>query len=182
MHTFTYLCKFYTHVYVNFTRVKVCMWTLIHIVNLHMFKYILGLTICKSTFTLEPRHDKTNKMSVHPATTQISLVIHPVWSESSLCAQWVAKDPRFPYVESEDWSDWADAQADLSSLGTHSFCWFCHVMAHLHTYVSEYFLSCERKVNLLMCIFALIDSGCSIYIHGTPVCHISLKLPKSNWR
>ena len=23
------------------------------------------------------------------------------------------------------WSDWADAQADLSSLGTQSFCWFC---------------------------------------------------------
>ena len=32
----------------------------------------------------EPWHDKTNKMSVHP-----------VWSESSLCAQWEAKDPAF---------------------------------------------------------------------------------------
>ena len=29
------------------------------------------------------------------------------------------------------WSDWADAQADLSSLGAHSFCWFCHIVAHL---------------------------------------------------
>ena len=28
----------------------------------------------------EPRHDKTNKMSVRPAKTQISLGIHPVWS------------------------------------------------------------------------------------------------------
>ena len=28
------------------------------------------------------------------------------------------------------WSDWEDAQADLSSLGAHSFCWFCHVVAH----------------------------------------------------
>ena len=27
------------------------------------------------------------------------------------------------------WSDWADAQADLSSLGAHSFWWFCHVAA-----------------------------------------------------
>ena len=27
------------------------------------------------------------------------------------------------------WSDWADAQADLSSLGVHSFCWFWHVVA-----------------------------------------------------
>ena len=28
------------------------------------------------------------------------------------------------------WSDWVDAQADQSSLGAHSFCWFCHVVAH----------------------------------------------------
>ena len=26
----------------------------------------------------------------------------PVWSESSLCAQWVAKDPRFLHADSED--------------------------------------------------------------------------------
>ena len=29
----------------------------------------------------EPRHDKTNKMSVCPAKTKISLGIRPVWSE-----------------------------------------------------------------------------------------------------
>ena len=34
----------------------------------------------------ESRHDKTNKMSVRPAKTQISLGICPVWSESSLSA------------------------------------------------------------------------------------------------
>ena len=64
----------------------------------------------------EPRHDRTNKVTVRPAKTQISLGICPVWSESSLCAQWVAKDPRFLHVDSDDsgWSDWADAQADLS--------------------------------------------------------------------
>ena len=50
----------------------------------------------------EPRHDKTNKMSVRPAKTQISLGIRPVWSESSLCAQWVAKNPSFLHVDSED--------------------------------------------------------------------------------
>ena len=41
-------------------------------------------------------------MSVRPAKTQISLGIRPVWSESSLCAQWVAKDPRFLHADSED--------------------------------------------------------------------------------
>ena len=50
----------------------------------------------------EPRHVKTNKMSLHPAKTQISRGIHPVWSESSLCAQWVAKDPSFLHADSED--------------------------------------------------------------------------------
>ena len=56
-------------------------------------------------------HDRTNKMTLHPAKTQISLGIHPVWLElgihpvwleSSLCTQWVAKDPSFLHVDSED--------------------------------------------------------------------------------
>ena len=34
---------------------------------------------------------RTTKWPVHPAKTQISLGICPVWSESSLCAKWVAK-------------------------------------------------------------------------------------------
>ena len=34
----------------------------------------------------EPRHNKTNKMTVLPAKTQISLGIRTVWSESSLSA------------------------------------------------------------------------------------------------
>ena len=34
----------------------------------------------------EPQHDKTNKVGVRPAKTQISLGIRPVWSESSLSA------------------------------------------------------------------------------------------------
>ena len=41
-------------------------------------------------------------MSVHLAKTQISLGIRPVWSETSLCAQWVAKDPNFFHADSED--------------------------------------------------------------------------------
>ena len=56
----------------------------------------------KQNKTNEPPHDKTNKMSVRPAKTQISLGIRSVWSESSLCAQWVAKDPSFLHAESED--------------------------------------------------------------------------------
>ena len=40
--------------------------------------------------TYEPLQDKTNKIPVHPARTVISLGIHLVWSESSLCTQWAA--------------------------------------------------------------------------------------------
>ena len=38
----------------------------------------------KKAFTYEPRHNKTNKVSVSPV--KISLGIRPVWSESSLSA------------------------------------------------------------------------------------------------
>ena len=37
-----------------------------------------------------------------PAKTQISLGIPPVWSESSLCAQWVAEDPSFMWTAKTD--------------------------------------------------------------------------------
>ena len=67
---------------------------------------ISGLYLCidyqKVLLTIiELRHDKTNKVSVRPAKTQISLGIRPVWSESLLCTQWVAKDPSFLHVDSE---------------------------------------------------------------------------------
>ena len=59
------------------------------------------IILCQS-YLSEPCHDKTNKMSVGPAQTQISLGVRPVWSESSLCAQWVAKDSSFLHADSED--------------------------------------------------------------------------------
>ena len=42
------------------------------------------VTIKKKNIAIlyEPRLDKTNKMSVRPVKTQISLGIRPVWSES----------------------------------------------------------------------------------------------------
>ena len=75
----------------------------------------------------EPRHDKTNKMSVRQAKTQISLGIRPVWSESSLSAWkkvWVLSYPLS--AQRGGCPGWSE-----SSLGTHSFWWFCHIAAHL---------------------------------------------------
>ena len=78
---------------------------------------------------------KQTKWHVRPAKTQISLGIRPVWSESSLCAQWVAKEPSFLHADSED-SDQTGlmAQAGLSLRWAHMpFCWFCHEAAQFIT-------------------------------------------------
>ena len=48
---------------------------------------------------------------MHPAEIQISLGICPVWSESSLCTEWVVKDPSFLHADREDWADPADLPA-----------------------------------------------------------------------
>ena len=64
-------------------------------------------------------------------------VFRPFWSESSLQAQWVAKDPRFLHANSEDWSDWAGAQSGPSLRWAHMpLCWFCHEAAHFTLYLS----------------------------------------------
>ena len=68
------------------------------------------LLICSTDYPLivinyppyEPPHDKTNRLTVRPAKTQISLGIRPDWSESSLCAQWVAKDSSFLHADCGD--------------------------------------------------------------------------------
>ena len=53
---------------------------------------------------LSVSHLMTNptKWPLRPAKTQISVGVRPVWSESSQCAQWVAKDPMFLHADSED--------------------------------------------------------------------------------
>ena len=50
----------------------------------HLFYLFISTSI--TITTLEPRHDKTNKIAVRLLKTQISLGIRPVWSESSLSA------------------------------------------------------------------------------------------------
>ena len=104
---------------------------------------------------------KPTKWSLHQAKTQISLGICPVGSESSLCTKLIVKDPSFLLADSEDtdqtgrmprliysdqtgwmprpWSDWVDAQADLSLRWAHMpFPWFCHEAAHLSLSVRLY--------------------------------------------
>ena len=52
--------------------------------------------------------------------------------QSSLWALWVAKDPNLLLVDSENWLDCANAQADpCLCWGYRLFCWFCHAAAQI---------------------------------------------------
>ena len=53
-------------------------------------------------FLYKPPHDKTNKKTVQPAKTQISMVIRPVWSESSLSAWRKLESLTTHWAHSED--------------------------------------------------------------------------------
>ena len=190
-----------SHIHLIWKKKKIRVWyifdTVLYSTSLTLFSNQLSIQI----YWARARQNPT-KWSVRPAKTRSSLAIHPVWSESSLCAQWVSKDlrlllvgwlcwgltsqstifqscrdgaiaswvinqysrgvkclaqghntaavgleprtsrsgvrhsttepPRSPLllVDSEDWSDWADVQADLSFCWTNSWkCWFCHALA-----------------------------------------------------
>ena len=72
----------------------------------------------------EPRHDKTNKVTVRPAKTQFSLGIRTVWSESSLSA-WRNLGPlatRWAHSEDSDQTGQMprSAQSDLSHRWAHT--------------------------------------------------------------
>ena len=57
---------------------------------------------CRMIYKFEPPHDKTNKMTMRPAKTQISLGIRPVWSESSLSARRKLGSLAIHWAHSED--------------------------------------------------------------------------------
>ena len=72
---------------------------------------------------------KPTKWYVRPAKTQISLGIHPVWSVSSLCTQWIAKHPSFLHVDSEDSDQTGHLLIWVFTRRT-SVNWLCHEVAH----------------------------------------------------
>ena len=89
-----------------------------------------------SIFTFELPHEKNNKVACAHSKDSDQPGPHTVWSESSLSAWRKLGSLATHWVHSEDWSDWAHAQADLSLRGVHtSFCWFHHEVAHLFLYI-----------------------------------------------
>ena len=108
----------------------------------------------------EPWHDKTNKVTVRPAKTQISLGIRPFWSESSLSAwrnlgslatHWAQAKTLIRLGGCPGWSK--------SSLGAHSLCWFCHVAAHICKQKKADQLHSLIRSFLVLCLDSLITEA-----------------------
>ena len=89
--------------------------------------------------TNEPPHDKTNKMACAPSEDS-DQPGHPP-SLIGVFAVRMKKAWALSYPLSAQrslWSDWVDAQADLSLRWAHMpFCWFCHEAAHLISWLTN---------------------------------------------
>ena len=84
-------------------------------------------------------HVKTNKMTVRPAKTQISLGIRPFWSESSLSAWRNLGSLATHWAHSED-SDQTGRMPRLTWVfaGRTLILLLCHVAAHIDTQIHGY--------------------------------------------
>ena len=98
-------------------------------------------------------------MTVHPAKTQISLGIRQVWSESLLCAQWVAKDPRFINVDSVD-SDQTRWMPRLIWILTGRT---CHFVGYVMWWLMWLYCLSQGTANLteMMCIQRMHLQACT---------------------
>ena len=108
----------YTSYIKNVTREHLCMWCKKNVT--FSLQHVSHNTGNKKCYKYEPPHDKTNKVHVRPAKTQISLGIRPVWSVFAvrMKTDWVLSYPLS--AQRRLWSDWADAQADLSLRWAHT--------------------------------------------------------------
>ena len=125
-------------------------------------------------------HDKTNKMAFAFAPSEDSdQPGHPpslirVFAVRSI-GTWGPNVSSC--VQRKLWSDWADAQADLCLRWLQwSFCWFCHVAAHVNIAAEPPSVESEsdcgsrgcwydsgpatcRSLKLIMRIFSLLEKG-----------------------
>ena len=97
----------------------------------NVMKYVCAAYVDPRKKHFEPLHDKISKMTFVPSEDADqpghppSLIrVFAVRSLGSLGPSFASGGQRWL------WSDWADAQADLSLRWAHrSFCWFCHAVA-----------------------------------------------------
>ena len=133
-----------------FQRKKQTMWkpkryfVILWQVSILLIRVMLS-TSCPSKLcsTYKPPHDKTNKIAVRPAKTQISLGIRPVWSKSSLSAWRNLGSLATHWAHSED-SDqtgrmprliWGFAGRTYHFVGLSSYHYRCCNFAYEHEYL-----------------------------------------------
>ena len=92
----------------------------------------------------EPPHDKTKQLAVRPAKTQISLGIRPVWLVFTVPTKkaWVLNYPLS--AQQRFWSDWTDAQADLSLRWAHS-----HFVGFVMRRLTIFLRQCDENIRTL---------------------------------
>ena len=127
---------------------------------------------CLRVNSNKPPHDKTNKMTVYPAKTQISLGIRPVGSESllsawrklgSLATHWAQAKTLIRLGGCPGWSE--------SLQGAQSFCWFCHEAAHLSYLMTSLVSVClfTRCALFLGCSIRYLFPRPKHSIHNAPI-------------
>ena len=117
-------------------------------------------SVCSMTNEYEPWHDKSNKC------------IHPVWSEPSLCAHWVAKDPSFLHADSKD-SDQTGRMPRLIWVFAGRTCHFlCFVMRRLN-YLNG--LSSSQRFGLKQFVWPRDLSGHYVYFVTSPIFRSSIE-------
>ena len=124
---------------------------------------------------------KPTKWFVRPAKTQISLGIRQS-DQSQRCSPETKLGPKLPIErQRRRWSDWVDAQADLSlRWAQKSFCWVCHEVAQnasssslymQHIYISSHFFTFRTEPNMKSFSHAKnIVLGRDIYIQSLNWC------------
>ena len=101
--------------------------------TMRIWRYVC---LSECVLRIEPPHDKTNKMACAPSEDldqpgHLPSLIR-VFAVRMKKA-WVLSYPLS--AQRRLWSDWADAQADLSLCWAQSFCWLCHEAANfMHTH------------------------------------------------
>ena len=107
---------------------------------------------------------KPTKRLVRLAKTQISLGIRPGWSVFAVRMKkpWV---PSYPLgAQRRLWSDWADAQADLSLRWAHmSVCRFCHEVARMFAIVDRSTKFWDSR-SWMFCRFTKFIGCCNVTI------------------
>ena len=139
----------YTHILYIFVRFVCCSPRILVRTSMNLIRIGILVFACEIYVIWAASHDKTNKMTVRTAKTQISLGIRPVWSESSPCAQWVAKDQSFLHAGSED-SDHTGRMLRLIRV-------FTGRTSHFVGFVMRW-LIWTTVLSMIFCIWFFVDS------------------------